>query len=643
LSPHAFAASLTKIRFGESSEGTRIVFELDETPKYEAAISPRGGLLRVTFADVSGPTASVGSYAGLIASTEREAADGVMEYSFVLAQPAAIRDAFALPPANGIAAYRLVIDLAPAPVVSSAFTAPHEDYESGFDRNADAVPAAPLFEQFERPEPPSVAWKNPNLVEVAYDSLRLSVTQSQRLGADVVAAQKYLQTSGLDASKSWRSEIDAAYALLDDGGASANLNFGLFNTYRPLALTRGGFATDSLDRWRGNAVADAAFSMSAFDGRLNLASGVALSETTLRHRLEDEPWLWIYEDGAERSDRDTASFQKLEATLFNSTRFKATLNLLYVDTGENFRSFQSNSIADIIYEGETLTLSGKIVAGSSKIEYDKESHADPVYAFDRNIVRLSRGAVSLRANIATERAASDGVVFLNDEIVSSEISLDLNKIFGRVEWLPDDIRVGYSERSALEASLFSSENAVRQSIGFGIGKGGEHFSTDLYVFWNARNDFRDAGDFAASSEFGVDVTQSFSGDNWDLSLYAGMSDMSQRRAAIAYGSQRQFTGGMTFSKQFETLPDISISFDAFDFAAEYIANDDFLRSHDLSLRAEMDVSEMLFTGERRPIERGRPLSILLGAYQGWTVSEDAFTGAQRDPETRVLLLLRRSR
>jgi hypothetical protein len=222
------------------------------------------------------------------------------------------------------------------------------------------------------------------------------------------------------------------------------------------------------------------------------------------------------------------------------------------------------------------------------------------------------------------------------------LKLDLGAIFtDPPSWAPDNVFLGASQRSAIEPTLFGSGDAVRRSYGLGAAKTGDHFYTDVYFYWNERNDFSDAAGFENTTEFGADIVQSFFFDDWDLSLYALMSDMKRRSGFARDRSERIFSGGAAFSKKFERLPDIRVSVDAFQLDADYLRDDYAFESHDISLRAEADISEMLLTGLNYNADENRPLSVYLGAYSGWSIFDDSLSAGERDNETRLLIMLRR--
>jgi hypothetical protein len=671
LIPHgqALAAALKSVRIGVSGDATRVVFDLVGAPQYDAAISSERELI-VRLKGASPGGVRVAEPSGLVAAARGESTADGAAFHFPLHDGAQIKSVFVLPPGGGNADHRLVVDLAPAPAAlfaarsigePAARFSPAAPGLSAFDAQAAHTGCAPIrldktpakepersaLDRFACPAQPLIDRLTANFAQVQFPEQRLTLTQTHQLGPDVVWPQKHVYAGSLDATKSWRSEIDAAYSLIDDGDMTLAATFGLFENQMPIPSMRGGVGTDRFATWRGNAVADAAVTFTGFEGRLSLTSGVAMSETTLRQRIEDEPWLWIFEPHriADRSDQAGANFQKFVAKVFDSPDFKAAVELAHTSTGDDFRSFQSNTPVYLLYEGETLDLKTKLQAGKLKFEYGKEVHSGPYFSYDRNNFRVSRGAVTVKGGFETQSTAFDGIVFSNDRTIRGKASFDLNTILGSdaPKFLPDEVNVGYTERSALEATAFNSADAVRRTVGLGASKSGDHFQTDIYAYWIARNDFTDAFDFAASTMFGVDFTQSFFGDDWDFSIYANMSDMNRTRDFVDFGRERSLSGGVSFKKEFEKIPDIRFSFDAFQYATDYFRDDYIFRNHDLSLKLEADLSEMLFTGYHYIVDEERPLSVYLAAYRGWSIFEDSFGPPSDDSETRVLLLLRRSR
>lgn len=499
--------------------------------------------------------------------------------------------------------------------------------------------------RFACPPRPTVERTGADSVIVDFAPLRLTLAQTQKLGADVVAAQRHVNALSLDAGRAWRSEIDATIGGPDGPGLETEFRFGMFDTRRPIISTRGGFGTDELDRWRSNSVIDAAFALRGFGGRLDYSAGVASSETGLVRRSSDEPWLWVFEPDPARAtrSRDAAIFQKFGAKL-GEDGLTASVEALYTKTGEDFRSFQTNTPADILYEGETIGAVATLEAEKTYLSFEKNVHADRYYAFDENTLRFVRGAFGLKAGFSREEMRDSALLFSSDEIISARFQVKLSDLLSNApDWAPDAVNFGASQRSSRAATLFNPDGAMRRSYGVGLTKAGANFATDIYVYWNERDDLASAGEFSGANEFGADIIHSFFFENWDLSLYAVMSDLARKRAFTRDGGETLLSGGVSFSRRFKALPDIEVRLDAFSFDAGYPREEYAFESRDVSLRIDADISETLLSGLGYVVDEERPFSVHLGAYQGWSVFDDALSSADNERETRLLLMLRRSR
>lgn len=493
---------------------------------------------------------------------------------------------------------------------------------------------------------PNIKWSGTRRVELRSDNDQLVMKQFHSAGADVVKAFKHINASSLNANRTWRSDIDTTLKLYEDQNYVTQVSFGLFDTKRPLILTKGGFGLGEFDRWRKNSVIDGAVSVRSVDGKIEYDLGAAVSETTLQQRLSDDPALWIYEPLTNRNriDRSSGIFQRLKAVAFQNDDSKVWFQFSHADTGQAFRNFQSSNIADLYYEGETLNSVVAMEFGETSVSFEKEVHDDAFFANNLNTFRFASGAFGIKATIENDELRDEGLLLSSNAILSARFSIGISKLWDDApDWIPDEINFGASQRSAQEATFFNSEEAVRRSFGVGLGKSGEHFNADVFVYWNERNDFSADFSFENNVEFGADINYSLYFDDWDFSAYAIMSDLKQNRRFRRNGTERLLTGGVSFSKQFERLPDFSINLDAFSFDGDYFADEYAFQNHDISMRFEADISDSLFSGLRQRMTTEKPLSVYLGAYRGWSLYDDNFGPSERDGETRLLLMLRSDR
>ena len=656
----AYAAELAAVRLGAESDRTRIVFDLDGVASHDARLSKDRRSLVVVLTGVSATAPRLGRAVGVAGASSVETRPDGLVVTTALREDAVIRRSFVLD-GRERGARRIVVDLAPAPAPPAVVAVPpastvdeapppprHADACATIRRDRMPDRAAPTpdgVDRFRCTPQPEIAWKSPNRVVVAYAPERLTLTQSLRLGADVIPLQKHIHAGALGADRSWRSEVDATTTLVDGDDARLDLSVGLFDMRRPLPNQRGGVGAERFDNWQSSANADAALSLSAFAERLRAAAGYGWSESAWSRRREDEPWLWVYDaPRGERRSRAGGGFLSLDADLLHTDALAASASFSYTGTGPGYRSFQTDTVRDILYEGETLAAATSVAAGGSKLRVEYERHDETSYGYESWRAKLVRGAVTLRARLSDEVAAGEGAVYVDDRTAAGDVTLDIGRAFGDIPaWAPDEVRLGFSRRDARDDTVVSSSLAERVSYGVGASKSGAHFSTDVYVYRNMRDDLSARADFKAASEWGADVSQSFFGEGWDFSIYANMSDLRRERRFFPAGDERIVSGGASFMKRFRDLPTFRLAFDAFRYSADYVRDEYAFMNRDLGLRAEIEFAESLLTGEPTPADNDRPLSLYLAAYRGWSVFRDNYDNDDPSAETRFMLLLRRPR
>ena len=107
---------LLKVRFGGDARETRLVIELDGATS--AKLIADGGADRkvvLLLPGVTAPQDTKGSGRGVVKGWSVERSQGGARLQLDLAADATIRRRFLLPPADGISAYRYVMDITPAP------------------------------------------------------------------------------------------------------------------------------------------------------------------------------------------------------------------------------------------------------------------------------------------------------------------------------------------------------------------------------------------------------------------------------------------------------------------------------------------------------------------------------------------------
>nr|MBB5290811.1 N-acetylmuramoyl-L-alanine amidase [Brevundimonas basaltis] len=102
---------ILRVRFGGDAERTRVVFDLDRTARGEVIQSGDDGRVVLSLAGVSPPGQRSGAGQGLVRDFRVAGAGAASRIELDLATSAEIERRFLLPPGDGVAHYRYVIDL----------------------------------------------------------------------------------------------------------------------------------------------------------------------------------------------------------------------------------------------------------------------------------------------------------------------------------------------------------------------------------------------------------------------------------------------------------------------------------------------------------------------------------------------------
>jgi N-acetylmuramoyl-L-alanine amidase len=131
----AFAKDgVLNVRFGGDQNQTRVVIELDKAAKGRVIdAAPGGRIFTLALADVGAAADLQGHGQGLVTAWTAERSMGEARLKLQLTRPVVVRRRFLLPPSDGVAVYRYVIDL------ESVSTAPPP--AAGAARPADPAPA----------------------------------------------------------------------------------------------------------------------------------------------------------------------------------------------------------------------------------------------------------------------------------------------------------------------------------------------------------------------------------------------------------------------------------------------------------------------------------------------------------------------
>jgi N-acetylmuramoyl-L-alanine amidase len=118
------------VRFGGDAQRTRVVIDLDRSARGEVIAAGADGNLVLTLAGVGAGRGVDGSGSGLVRDWRVSASGTASRVQFALSRPARIERRFLLPPGDGVAHYRYVIDIAAtggAPVPVAARQAPRAE------------------------------------------------------------------------------------------------------------------------------------------------------------------------------------------------------------------------------------------------------------------------------------------------------------------------------------------------------------------------------------------------------------------------------------------------------------------------------------------------------------------------------------
>lgn len=131
------AGSILRLRFGGDAERTRVVIDLEATTRGAVVEAGEGGRVVIGLSDVTAGQGVSGQGAGLVRGYRVSAGRGAARIELDLSSAAEIERRFLLPPGDGVAHYRYVVDLKAtgAPVA----------------RRADPAPARPAARRGERP------------------------------------------------------------------------------------------------------------------------------------------------------------------------------------------------------------------------------------------------------------------------------------------------------------------------------------------------------------------------------------------------------------------------------------------------------------------------------------------------------------
>jgi len=130
VAPAAAKEGVLSVRFGGDQNETRVVIELDKAAKGRLIDSGEGArVLTLSLADVGAAGDLQGHGQGLVAAWTAQTSMGDARLKLQLTRPAQVRRRFLLPPSDGVAVYRYVIDLqslapAAAPMSPKAGAAP---------------------------------------------------------------------------------------------------------------------------------------------------------------------------------------------------------------------------------------------------------------------------------------------------------------------------------------------------------------------------------------------------------------------------------------------------------------------------------------------------------------------------------------
>jgi hypothetical protein len=461
---------------------------------------------------------------------------------------------------------------------------------------------------------------------------RLSLGLRESYGSDLVDGRRVVTGRHLHGRANWEREAEFDYKMLREHSAvSLDVSGGFYDGRRPRRVGQQQLQLGKVEAWNEHRGADFGADLRLFDGRVRYEGGYALSDYA--NQWDD---LEAARDAARRTRGrplravGDAFRNRLDVDILTDGPLTLSGYGLYQRGDETYRMARRSGARQGFSAGELREVG--VLLGVRKFSFDIKHRERSLTGYNQQRLegRFSYGPIRLSLFQEEMSRGLGGDWLTHDDTIGGEVEIDLDQHrYG-------DAVEGFSVRRLLPSAVtFGMEQGSRQhqSSGdrpdastthrLGFYWGWEQADTDIAVYRRLYDSRRTGAETADETEYGIDVSQTFYGDGWDLSGYVSGGNFLYHEVGSRW-EDLWISGGLALSFYPDDLPDISlgVNYNSYnslmpDFGEKY-------GQRSLSLELGVDVSQYLTVGDPK-----HPPSMNLYYYLIGTETKDTYLSSRK--------------
>ena len=448
------------------------------------------------------------------------------------------------------------------------------------------------------------------------------------VGGDVLPRGLHLMTGALTPDNAWRRKLRMSVTppALDDIGLT--IGVGAHSFRRPLSVGMRHGVGD-MTQWQESNSWEMDLKLAPPGSHFHYSGGVSWSDYSRQaaSRLErrENPL-----SSRPRWQKGFSQWHKLEADLWKGLAGSGTVYAVYGSMSEAYRDLASSD-SPLVFDGRTFEFGGEWKQGATRLTFSRQATTGGTLDQTETAARLrtKRFDVSFTSGSFGFTLDDTAAVRNTDRYWRAKARFALRGDLGSIGkgLFPDWASFRTERRASTFSALGIPSRKLRRKLAFGFGWSRKGSETEIDITRTVTNNPGEAlAPLSHEQEFGVDFTQSFSRDWWDLSFYGSITTSRSQQNA-----NKMLNGGASLSINRKDLPKLSVGIDisSFDLHDPYVT----LRDREVSFNARLDLSRYL-PATRSP---EKPY-LLLKAYSDWSMTRDTYSPPDVRLDPTVMLV-----
>lgn len=418
---------------------------------------------------------------------------------------------------------------------------------------------------------------------------------------DLLKGRRVVSERHLERNCNWQREAGLSFTTTGLEGVSFAMSGGFYDARRPAAVRNPRLQLGFPTRWSEHSAADFLLNLGLFDDRLRYEGGYARS----RYRGSFD-----YQDIDRRPDRwrlppsggrGSAQLHRLEADLLSGEEVDLSVFGHYESASLAFRAAPRSGAKLRFRGGEVREFGASLSADQVRMSLTHLERRARGRAQEKLEAEIGYGATTItlfhdifsRGNGRVWRTREDSfggaLAFDVDTLRGGDDDTGLKFLF------PSSVRLGTQRGLVRYVRSPDEPPDVKKAASATLSWAQDGGFTNVSFYRSITESPEESSAGADETDFGVDLSQSFYGDNWDFTWYASVGGFDSN-AFGGLSRDRWIFGGVSLGYDPEHLPTMSMAVDFDRFQGDYPDFGERFSEQSVSLDLGLDFSKYLHEG-----------------------------------------------